>query len=60
MFLKLPFTASFSVLYTCVHIYIYNDTKYVLNDLRNTANIIVVNRTLSGTAKDNLKNTLLQ
>ena len=47
---------------TYVHIYIctYNDTQNVLNDLRNSAYWIVLNKTLSETAKGNFKNTLIQ
>ena len=39
--------------------YIYNDTYDVLNDSRNTAYWIVINKILNETAKGNFKNTFV-
>ena len=45
-----------------MYIYIYRerDTQDVINDRRNTAYWIVINKTLNETVKGNIKDTLIQ
>ena len=44
----------------CKYMYVHNDTINVLSDLRNTAYWIVINKSLSETAKSNFEDTLIQ